>query len=91
MRWTTLHAYSYLDGGTGPTEKDRSEKMFYGDYSYDLAKERMEDAIKAHEHDTLVEQVRPVHNSQHKSVAARATAVVTALFSTGSPPYSRTS
>jgi hypothetical protein len=28
--------------------------MSYGDYSYELAKERMEISIKAHEHDRLV-------------------------------------
>lgn len=32
--------------------------MFYGDYSYELAKGRMEDAIEAHEHHRLVKQLR---------------------------------
>jgi hypothetical protein len=36
-----------------PTKKEWSEKMFYGDYSHELAKERIETAIRAHEHDRL--------------------------------------
>jgi hypothetical protein len=80
MRWTTLRAYSYLCVGTDPTNKERSEKMFYGDYSYELAKERMDDAIKAHERDTLVKQVRAARKSRHTSPAGWATAVVTTLF-----------
>jgi hypothetical protein len=32
--------------------------MFYGDYSYELAKEKMQTAIRAHEHDVLVKQLR---------------------------------
>jgi hypothetical protein len=54
--------------------------MFYGDYSYELATERMEDAIKAHEHDRLVKQVRLSGKGPHKSMAARVTAVAMALF-----------
>lgn len=68
----------------GPTRvhKERSEgKMFYGDYSYELAKERMEGAIRAREHDLLVKQLRTAApKAPRKSMVARGTAVVMALF-----------
>jgi hypothetical protein len=56
--------------------------MFYGDYSYELAKERMDQAIRAREHDVLVKQLRaaPKGELPRKSMVARGTAVVTALF-----------
>jgi hypothetical protein len=67
----------------GPANfKERSEKMFYGDYSYELAKGRMDEAIKAREHDVLVKQLRAAHNGEppRKSMATRGIALVTALF-----------
>jgi hypothetical protein len=56
--------------------------MFYGDYSYELAKERMDEAIQAREHDALVKQLRAARNGElpRNSVAARGVAVVMALF-----------
>jgi hypothetical protein len=62
--------------------KERSEKMFYGDYSYELARERMDEAIKARERDVLVKQLRAARKGEppRKSIAARGTALVTALF-----------
>jgi hypothetical protein len=57
--------------------------MFYGDYSYELAKERMDQAIRAREHDVLVKQLRAAPKEEElprKSMVARGTAVVTALF-----------
>jgi hypothetical protein len=56
--------------------------MFYGDYSYELARERMDQAIRAREHDVLIKQLRatPKEELPPKSVVARGTAVVTALF-----------
>ena len=80
MRWTTLHAYSYLDGGTGPTEKGRSEKMFYGDYSYELAKERMETAIRDHERDNLVKQLRLARKDSSSGFVARGAVLIMSLF-----------
>ena len=80
MRWTTLHAYSYLDGGTGPTEKGRSEKMFYGDYSYELAKERMETAIRAREHSQLVKELRLARKGPRVGLVARTSALLITLF-----------
>jgi hypothetical protein len=52
--------------------------MFDGDYSYELAKERMADAIKAHEHHRLVKQLRLAHKVQRRGMAARAAAFVLA-------------
>jgi hypothetical protein len=80
MRWTTLRAYSYLDGGTGPTEKARSEKMFYGDYSYELAKEKMDTAIRDHERDNLVKQFRLARMGPSSGFVARSAALIMSLF-----------
>jgi hypothetical protein len=59
--------------------------MFDGDYRYELAKRKMDEAIRAHEHDVLGKQVRSAARSSkgeppRKSMIARGTAVVTALF-----------
>jgi hypothetical protein len=63
-----------------PTNKKRSEKMFYGDYSYELAKERMETSIKAHEHDRLVKELRLAREGSRSGVVARSSALVMTLF-----------
>ncbi len=57
--------------------------MFYGDYSYELAKGRMDEAIRAREHDVLVKQLRTARSKGElppKGMAARGAAVVMALF-----------
>ena len=57
--------------------------MFYGDYSYDLAKERMETAIKDHEHDRLVKQLRLARKgsaAQRSGLIARSAALIMSLF-----------
>ena len=54
--------------------------MFYGDYSYELAKERMDEAIRAHEHDVLVKQLRSARKGPHKSMAARTAAFIMTMF-----------
>jgi hypothetical protein len=56
--------------------------MFDGDYGYELAKERMEEIIRAREHDGLVKQLRAARKGEllRKSMVARGTAVVLALF-----------
>jgi hypothetical protein len=56
--------------------------MFDGDYSYELAKGKMDVAIRAREHDVLVKQVRAAGKGEppRKSMIARGTAVVMALF-----------
>jgi hypothetical protein len=59
--------------------------MFYGDYSYELAKERMDQAIRAREHDVLLKRLRAAARKEEeelppKSMVARGTAVLTALF-----------
>ncbi len=54
--------------------------MFYGDYSYELAKERMQTAIKAHEHDQLVKQLRLARKGPRGGLVARTSALVVTLF-----------
>jgi hypothetical protein len=54
--------------------------MFYGDYSYELAKERMETAIRDHEHDRLVKQLRLATKGPSSGFVARSAALITALF-----------
>jgi hypothetical protein len=80
IRWGALRAYSYSSAGTGPAKKQRSKKMFDGDYSYELATQRMDDDIKAHEHHRLVKQLRSAQKVQRTGMAARATAFVVAMF-----------
>jgi hypothetical protein len=80
MPWGVLRAYSYFRAGTCPTNKKRSEKMFYGDYSYELAKERMETAIRAHEHDRMVKDFRLARKGPRAGVVARTGALVMTMF-----------
>jgi hypothetical protein len=56
--------------------------MFDGDYGYELAKERMEEIIRAREHDGLVKQLRAARKGEppRRSMVTRGTAVVLALF-----------
>ncbi len=54
--------------------------MFYGDYSYELAKERMQTAIKAHEHDQLVKQLRLARKGPRSGLVARSSALIMTLF-----------
>jgi hypothetical protein len=61
-------------------EGEEREKMFYGDYSYELAKERMETAIRAREHDQLVKQLRLARKGPRVSLVARSSALLMTLF-----------
>ncbi len=55
--------------------------MLYGDYSYELAKERMETAIRAREHDQLVKELRSVRKGPHSGgLVARTSALLMTLF-----------
>jgi hypothetical protein len=54
--------------------------MFYGDYHHELAKERMQTAIKEREHGDLVKQARLANRGPRMGIFARSTALVTALF-----------
>jgi hypothetical protein len=54
--------------------------MFYGDYSYELAKERMETTIRAHEHDRLVKNFRLARKGLRSGVVARTGALVMTMF-----------
>jgi hypothetical protein len=80
MRWDVLGAYSYFRAGRRPTKKQRSKKMFYGDYSYELDRERMDTAIKAHEHDTLVKQFRLARKGSRSGLVARSGVLIMTLF-----------
>jgi hypothetical protein len=75
-----LRAYSSYRAGTCPTKKERSEKMFSGDYSYELAKERMETAIRAREHGQLVKELRLARKGPRASLVARTSALIMTLF-----------
>ena len=54
--------------------------MFYGDYSYELAKEKMETAIRAREHGQLVKELRSVRKGPRSGLVARSSALVMTLF-----------
>ena len=54
--------------------------MFSGDYSYELAKERMQTAIKAREHDQLVKELRLARKGPRVSLVARSSALLMTLF-----------
>jgi hypothetical protein len=61
-------------------EGEEREKMFSGDYSYELAKERMETAIRAREHDQLVKQLRLARKGPRVGLVARSSALLMTLF-----------
>ena len=54
--------------------------MFYGDYSYELAKERMETAIRAREHNQLVKELRLASKDPRGGLVARSSALLMTLF-----------
>ena len=54
--------------------------MFYGDYSYELAKERMDTAIKAHEHGHLVKQLRLARKGPRSGLVGRSSALIMTVF-----------
>ena len=54
--------------------------MFYGDYSYELAKERMDTAIRAREHAQLVKELRSVRKGPRSGLVARSSALLMTLF-----------
>jgi hypothetical protein len=52
IRWGVLTAYSYFQSQDKPNQDAQElKKLFYGDYSYKWAKERMETAIRDYERD----------------------------------------
>ena len=82
MRWGVLRAYSYCrePGQARPRRTGAREKMFYGGYSYELGKERMETAIRDLQHDGLVKQLRLARKGPRSGLVARSAAFLTALF-----------
>lgn len=57
--------------------------MFYGGYSYELAKERMEDAIRDHERENLVKELRLARKGPRSGFVARGGALILPLFKQG--------
>ncbi len=82
MRWTLLRAYSYFrePGQARPRRRRGAREVFYGDYSYELAKERMQTAIRAHEHDQLGKQLRFARKGPRSGLVARTSALLMTLF-----------
>jgi hypothetical protein len=54
--------------------------MFYGDYSYELANQRMETAIRDHEHHKLVKQMRLASKGPRSGLVARSSALILSMF-----------
>ncbi len=54
--------------------------MFYGDYSYELAKERIETTIRAREHDQLVKELRSGRKGPRSGLVARSSTFLMTLF-----------
>jgi hypothetical protein len=54
--------------------------MFYSNYSYELAKERMDTAIRDHERDNLVKQLRLAKRGTSSGLVARSGTLIMALF-----------
>ncbi len=54
--------------------------MHYGDYSYELSKERMETAIRAREHGQLVKELRLARKGPRVGLVARTSALLMTLF-----------
>ncbi len=54
--------------------------MFYGDYSYELANNRMETANRDHDHRHLVKQMRLASKGPGSGLVARSSALIMSLF-----------
>jgi hypothetical protein len=63
-----------------PDQEGEEREVFSGDYSYELAKERMETAIRAREHDQLVKELRLARKGPRVSLVARSSALLMTLF-----------
>ena len=69
-----------LESERARCRKERGERMSYGDYHHQLAKERMQTAIKEREHSDLVKQARLASRGPRMGTFTRSPALVTALF-----------
>ncbi len=63
-----------------PDPEERGEKMFYGDYYHEVAKERMQTAIRDREHAHLVKQLRSASKDSRSGLIARSAALIMSLF-----------
>jgi hypothetical protein len=59
--------------------RERGERMFYSDYNHELAKERMQTAIKEREHVNLVKQMRLAGKGSRGGWVARTVAPIVSL------------
>ena len=76
-----LGPYSGRKVGTFPRAEERNEELFYyGGYSHDLAKERMETILRDVERDRLAKRIRSITKVPRTGVSPRSSAFVTALF-----------
>ena len=53
--------------------------MFYGDHSYELARERMDTVIRDHERDRLAKQLRSASKGPRSGLVARGAALIMTL------------
>lgn len=74
-----LATYSSHTAGRCPTSKERNEEMFYGDHSYELARERMDTVIRDHERDRLAKQLRSASKGPRSGLVARGAALIMTL------------
>jgi hypothetical protein len=59
--------------------RERNERMFYSDNNHELAKERMQTAIKEREHVNLVKQMRLARKGPRGGWVARTVAPIVSL------------
>jgi hypothetical protein len=59
--------------------RERGERMFYSDYNHELAKERMQTAIKEREHANLIKQMRLLRKDPRGGWVARTVAPIVSL------------
>ncbi len=54
--------------------------MFYGNYANEVAKQKIDGAFRAREHDRLVKELRTAREGTRSSLVARSTALIVSLF-----------
>ena len=54
--------------------------MFYANYANELAKQRTDEALMAHEHDRLVKELRAARKGPRGGLLVRGTALIVSLF-----------
>jgi hypothetical protein len=54
--------------------------MFYGDYANEVAKQKIDGALRACEHDRLVKELRTARKGTRSGLVVRTTALIVSLF-----------